>query len=662
MNVRRVVMATIIVVAVVSGVAIAAFSGSPVSGTVTLNATDGPAVSVAFSGQSQLDTQTPFPNSNTVDVTATEGNATFSSSGRSNLTVQAADLEGPRTTVSSVSATNDITVNPADKPPVVIGGAVTLLSFEDPTVDDGAGDFDYDAASTGGSLTFESVGSPNTDLAPVASDGTPITVASTDANGDVRLNSLEVGSFDDVRLRSATAPTVDNLDPDNERVRGPVVINATVSDADFTANGGDKLTVEFVNENDAISTVFATKTLASNGTVSAAFDGEISGVNNYSVRVTDAFGQSASRNGSFEEPRELNFRPVNAPDSLIQSSANVSVQFFGFDGTTLFVEEITNGTIDLNELPIEQQYFVSVTSDSFQDRAVIIDSLFRQRSVFLLDNQSDTVLVEFVLDDKTGTFVGGSNTQLLIERSITRANETRFRRVVGSDIDATGSSEVILDRGVRYRLTVRTDDESRVLGSFTPQTSQRTTLEIGQLNFGFDGGSESFSVDGNRTDSDLLQATYADPAGLTDSVELVIVNRQNASDVLFSETFRDQQNISVSEQLTGNNVNKSFTLEYRIEREGNVQNGALPMAKAVGEQDIGIPLDSDWKGRVSIAALLLFGSVFTAASVRVGAVAVPALGGVLLLIGWMPVGIGAAGVGGALSLGIAYSAITGGNR
>jgi hypothetical protein len=32
----------------------------------------------------------------------------------------------------------------------------------------------------------------------------------------------------------------------------------------------------------------------------------------------------------------------------------------------------------------------------------------------------------------------------------------------------------------------------------------------------------------------------------------------------------------------------------------------------------------------------------------------------LLLIGWMPVGIGAAGVAGALSLGIAYTAITGG--
>jgi hypothetical protein len=118
----------------------------------------------------------------------------------------------------------------------------------------------------------------------------------------------------------------------------------------------------------------------------------------------------------------------------------------------------------------------------------------------------------------------------------------------------------------------------------------------------------------------------------------------------------------VSEQLTGDAVNKSFSLEYRIDRDGNVQEGELPMAVGAGQNEIGIPLDQDWKGRVSIAAILLFGSVFTAASVRVGAVAVPALGGVLLLIGWMPLGVGAAGVGAALSLGIAYTAITGGFR
>jgi hypothetical protein len=610
MNVRSVVLATIVVVAVVSGAAIA-FGGSPVSGTVTLNASDGPAVSVVFSGSSQLDTTSAFPNNNTVDVTATEGNATFSSQGPSNLTVQASDLEGTRTSLTSVTATNDITADPADKRSVVIGGAVDNVSFQDATIDDGSPEFDYGAGSTGGSLTFEAVGATNQKVGAVSSGGQPLGAGTSDASGTVRITGLEPGSFSDVELRTVEAPSIDNLEPNNADVTGPVVINATVSDADFTASGGDNLTVEFIDESD--NTVFATRSLSSDGTVSAAFPGEVNGLNEYSVRVTDSFANSASQTGTFTQPEGLTFRPANSPGSVIQTSANVTVQFFGFDGETFATQEVKNGTVDLRKLPIEQRYFVSITSDKFQDRSVILDSLFEQRSVFLLANTTDSVLVEFVLDDKTGRFSGGDNTQLLIERSITRGNTTTFRRVVGSDIDATGASEVVLERGIRYRLTVRTDTRSRVLGSFTPQTSQRTTLEIGELTFGFDQ-TESFKIDANRTEGDALRATYQDPSKVTDSVELVIVNSDNSSDVLFSDTFTDQQNISVSEQLTGTAVNKSFTLEYRVEREGNTQEGALPMAVATGSQDIGIPLDSDWKGRVSIAAILLFGSVFTAAS------------------------------------------------
>jgi hypothetical protein len=64
MRARSVVLVTIVAVALLSGAAIA-FGGSPVNGTVTLNASDGPAVSVQFASQSQLDTTSPFPDNPT---------------------------------------------------------------------------------------------------------------------------------------------------------------------------------------------------------------------------------------------------------------------------------------------------------------------------------------------------------------------------------------------------------------------------------------------------------------------------------------------------------------------------------------------------------------------------------------------------------------------
>jgi hypothetical protein len=647
---RSIVIATIVVVALVSGIAVA-FAGSPVSGTITLNATDGPAVAVTFSGQSQLNTANPFPDSNTVDITATEGNATFSSPGPSNVSVNADELEGTRTRLTGIDATNDLTVDPDDKNAITVGGGIDSVAFQDATVGDGSPEFDFSASSSG-SITFRNVGASSGTIGAVASDGTALGGGAVDSSGTVTITGL-TGSATDVELRQTADPQIDALDPDRQNVTGPQTINVTVSDADFTANGGDNLTVEFSEG----GTVFATRTLSSAGTVSAQFPSPVNGQNDYSVQVTDAFGNSISRQSSFTLPRFLEFRQVSSPNQLIGSSANATVRFFGFDGDVIKSQAVTNGTVDLQSLPVEQRYFVSITSDNFQDRTVVIDSLFDQRNIFLLADTVDTVLIDFALDDRTGRFSGGDNTQLLLERAIVLNGSSDFRRVVGSDIDATGSAENLLERGVRYRLIVRTDERTRVLGSFTPQTSQRQTLEIGDLEFGFDI-TESFKLDANRTESDLLRASYQDPAGETDEVKFSIVNAENSSDVFVEETFTDTQNISLTNQLSGADANKSANLEYEITRGGETQTGVLPMAASRGSQNLGIPLDSDWKGRVSIGMILLFGSVFTSASVRLGAVAVPALGGVLLLIGWMPVGIGAASVGAALSLGVAYSAIT----
>lgn len=185
---------------ILSPVLAAALSNSvPIQNGVTLQAPDGPAVTLTEAGDVNL--TSPFPDANTVDVTADFGNATFSSSGQTNVTV--VDLEGPQTKLTNLDvASNELTINPGDKQAVKLLGGVSSFNFTSMAVDDGNVDFVIDGS---GSPAITVTGLPaNTDLALVNQVGTTLASTTSDNNGQAIWANVPLSKHS-VQIQSTSA-------------------------------------------------------------------------------------------------------------------------------------------------------------------------------------------------------------------------------------------------------------------------------------------------------------------------------------------------------------------------------------------------------------------------------------------------------------------------
>jgi len=141
---RRTLMAIMLVVGFVSGAVVAdiAFnSGEPASGDVPIGASDGPLVTVTDVSNIELTEFTP--DSNTVNVTSDVGNATLSSNGRTNVTLDEVTGTWTNTSQLNVSGT-PLTINPEDKPKATVSGDADHFNFRAMSVDDGTVDFEDD--------------------------------------------------------------------------------------------------------------------------------------------------------------------------------------------------------------------------------------------------------------------------------------------------------------------------------------------------------------------------------------------------------------------------------------------------------------------------------------------------------------------------------------
>lgn len=119
-------------------------SNSVQANNVTLHAPNGPAVT--FQINTSVNLTEPFPDNNTIEFRSAEGNITLSSQNRTNATVT--QLTGTETRLEQLDvAQSNLTINPPDKPFVIVGQQADTLSFRDPNIADWTVDFAYSGPS-----------------------------------------------------------------------------------------------------------------------------------------------------------------------------------------------------------------------------------------------------------------------------------------------------------------------------------------------------------------------------------------------------------------------------------------------------------------------------------------------------------------------------------
>ena len=231
-------------------------------------------------------------------------------------------------------------------------------------------------------------------------------------------------------------------------------------------------------------------------------------------------------------PSELEVRNEAQPDELIDGNASLRFRaFFSDEGEEEVIErEVTDGTVDLEGLPPDEQIVVTVREENadFVFRRIILDNVFEQSQIYLLPTDEPAAEVEFRVEDQTGRF-DSADTRFYVEKAITRDGETQSEVISGDELTAGGAFPTILEDSERYRLRVEnTDGEQRVLGTYVVQGAQQEVIPIGDVQFSADfddGAAMQASLQEAPPEADHnheARIVYVDPDAETDELEISI--------------------------------------------------------------------------------------------------------------------------------------------
>jgi hypothetical protein len=237
-----------------------------------------------------------------------------------------------------------------------------------------------------------------------------------------------------------------------------------------------------------------------------------------------------------ETPSDLEVRNEAQPSQLIDG--NVTLRARLFSGDEVIERQVTDGTVSLDGVPTDRELIVTVKEENadFVYRRILLESAVQTDEIYLLPTSDPSAEVEFNLRDDTGRFQA-DNTKLFVEKPITRdfdsdgTNETQYQTISGDRIGGDGAFPTILEDSERYRLRVVNDDgEQRVLGSYTVQGAERTTLPIGEVTFREDVDEGAAlqanlreAADGASYDHEV-RLTYIDPEAQTESIDISITD------------------------------------------------------------------------------------------------------------------------------------------
>lgn len=623
----------------------------PIQNGVTFHASSGPAVNITES--TDVNMTNMFPASDTVEINSSAGNITINGSNFANVTID--NINGTWTNTSSVDVVGKtLTLNPDDKSEVTLGGDITAFEWRQAmATDDGTPDFTYSSSVGSGSITLNGVPT-NTELGAIDADsGAVLDIATSDGSGSVTFSSPDSGSHVAL-LATGNAPSVDNssASPDGGVSMATPTLSINVSDPDF--DPGDEVTVEWYVDGNLEDSDMIT----SNQTVDHTTNELAGGDHTWHVEVTDAYGNTAtSSTFDVNVPTNITIRNVTEPHDIVQN-ANVEILITG-SNETVDRQTVTDGNISLVGLDITEEYIVLVNASGYHRRSIIVEDMFEQDDVFVLNETEPAVATALQVDDPTGQFQPGE-TQLIIQKVINRSlydstepEKYQWTTVAGDRLGADQEFVVLLEEDGRYRIIVtNTDGDRRVLGEYSATAAQTVILSIEEIELVIDEETPYTwnATQENVSGTETIKFRYNDSQDATSDLRLVIHERGNASNEIENTTHPGPFGVFThDQQLSASQKNKTWVVEWQATRNGETITGKTVVGL---DQDPLVPELDDWlKNLIAIGSIIIVG--FAAGGVRMeaGAVLVALLAAMWWYVGFMPAEVS----GGMIALAMAVS-------
>lgn len=585
-------------------------------------------VLVTVEGDSCMDLQTAWPDSDTIAITTDAGNMTIASSDPGEATVHKDNITGTWTYVSGIFATSsDITLDPADKQSIAVGGSIQSVEFTSASnveIDDNSKDFGY--SSSGAAIIELSGVESNTAIGAYDQSGTLVGYGTSDSSGNLRIENLESGTYDvELNALNPSTPTLSNPSPEGDLSTPPSQISVDVNDTDFPNDEVD-ITI------DLDGSQIHTETITANQSVSVSLpqSGKNGGVHTWTVEAEDQYGRTDVESVEYSVPDTITIRNETNHSEIIDSPIESTVRFFGED--QIYTRTTSDGTINMTGLPVDQDFIVEIEpTGNYTSRTVYIQSIYEQRSVYLLNESAyNTIDARFQLEDPTGQY--GSDTVLFIQKPIT-INGTTTWQTIHADEFGTEGVTATLQEDQRYRTKIQNPaGEVQVIGPYRSDLSETVTIRPGtptiELGDFQDGWAANAELD-NRT----LEYRYSDPDMSTDSVTVWVHEKGDTSTTLQpNETYFNLGNFSAQSTLTENESEKTWVVNFVVERE----DGTSVYQETVSNNANLVPdMSREWRLIPAILFLILLASAASVVNRAAGAVITAMTGGILYWTGWL---------------------------
>lgn len=597
-------------------------------GGVSLGPSDGMNVTLYEGGRGDL--EDPFVDSDTVQLNTTNGNATVHFAGTADVGIE--NTNGTWTNLTALSvATNSVTVNPGDKPPVTVSGDVDSFDWRrSMSANDGTADFVY-AGNTGTTTVTINQAPANREVMAVDQSNTVLAVATADSSGRVTFSGMP-NSERTVRLTTTNGgPSLTNPSPVGDQATAPTELSVNLSDPDFP---DDEVTVEFRLDGSVVST----QTVTSAGKVTASVSNVARGDHNVTVTATDAYGQSTTEQWSFGVPNTLYVRNVSEPNNLINDR---QVTFTFYEGDDVFTANTSDGSLNLTDFPVEGDIVGTAEATNFTTRSFLIEDISQQQTVYLLHQSVPQVEVRFTLTDRTGDFKDNGAT-LLIQRPINTSSGLKWQTVVADEFGVTGVT-TSLEQGQKYRLIVKNnDDDMRVLGSYTADVSETVELQIGQVQVeGLQAG-QNWDYNAsylNTSTGNLVRFEFNDSASATDQMWIEIHEYGNESNVLLgNQSFSGRfGTFSLSEPVPSDQTGVTWAIDVTLDRNGNT----IQFTAVTGPKSPILTGFPAWlMALISVGSLWVVGGLFSQLNGDIGGLVIAGMGAIYWYLDFLPQEIG----------------------
>jgi len=347
---------------------------------------------------------------------------------------------------------------------------------------------------------------------------------------------------------------------------------------------------------------------------------------------------------------------------------NVSLEFITDDRKTFSFRRTGTGIIQLSQVPQPEPLVAVASADGYRSRRIIIDDKSNDQDIFLLPNSSqlDIVINEFDVTDFTGNF-GGDDVRFSISKAVALPGEEDnipFRVLSQDKLGPDRTFSTSLEADQRYRIQVRNGDgDIRDIGPYFVSSGGVIEINIGNVQFERSNGS-TVRVSTSATDlgnDDLVRFSLRDPVNRTSYAQVKIYNVSNRSHVIHNKAHTaavgNLSNLTVTKTITAAaDQGTRWAIEYSYIRNGETQTGFATVSTESG--NLPVPLDPGLQQMVSMGLLFVVGGLFSARNAAVGAIIVPAVGGLLYMMGIMSGAATGLGIALALTVGVLYNLST----